>query len=180
MASFSNAVHKSFFAKIAVWLLTGTRDMSLYPTLPLTSEGKYAYTHDNKVYSVMPKLEGQDPDVPGVNVVMLGDIDISTDRLRSKRFVTPVAIDVVRELAAGESPIALNAKMKEVAEAVDAVLRDGRLDIFSYSGSTATDLETSAYWVGEELTWNNESLPEEGGFIRYIVEFGVQWTEKTI
>ena len=180
MASYSNAVHRSFFAKIAIWLLAGSRDMTLYPTLPLTTDGKYEYTYDSKKYSVMPKLEGQDPDVPGINVLMLGDVDLATSRLRSKRFITPVAIDVVKELAAGESPVASAAKLKEVAEQVDTVLRDGCLEVYDYTGGLATPTNSNAYWVGEELSWRNESLPEEGGFIRFIVEFGVQWTEKTI
>ncbi len=180
MASFSNAVHRSFFAKIAIWLLEGSRDMTLYPTLPLTTDGKYAYVYENKTYSVMPKLEGQDPDVPGVNILMLGDVDITAGRLRKKRFITPVAIDVVRELTAGESPVASAARLKEVAETVDEVLRDGCLEIYDYSTATPTYTNYNAYWVGEELTWRNESLPEEGGFIRFILEFGVQWTEKTI
>ena len=180
MASFSNAVHRSIFAKIAIWLLQGSRDMSLYSTLPLTNDGKYSYTYDSKVYAVMPKLEGQDPDVPGINIIILGDVDVSPNRLRTKRFITPVAIDVVRELAAGESPVALSAKIREVVEVVDTVLRDGFVRVYDYSNISTPDTGYNAYWVDEELSWRNESLPEEGGFIRHIVEFGVQWTEKSI
>jgi hypothetical protein len=169
------------FAKIALYLITDSRDMSEFPDLTLSDDGRHSVTWgpDDTIYSVVPKLETEDVDVPGVNIVFLGSLDVAKDRLKTKRFVVPVAIHIVREIGALDAPLALSSEVWDLAWKVNDALREGFVDIWNYHEDPAVATGRTAQWVTlHDFSWRDESFAVEGGDIRLTMSFGVEYVER--
>lgn len=174
-------VRHSLFAKMALYIIDDETDMSLFPDLTLSDDGRYSYTWEGTVYSVVPKLETEDIDIPGINIVFLGPVDVSTERLQRKRFVVPVVVHIVRPLATGELPLSISADVWTVAWKLTDSLRDGFVDIWDYNADPVEFTGHRAQWVRtHDFSWKDESLAIEGGDIRLSMTFGVEYVEKTL
>jgi hypothetical protein len=181
MPSFDYLVRHSLFAKIALYVIADSTDMSTFGSLTLSDDGRHSVTwgSDDTVYSIVPKLESQDADIPGVNIVFLGPLDIAKDRLRTKRFVIPVAIHIVREIAALETPLAVSSDVWDLAWKVTDALRDGFVEIWNYHEDTAVNTGRTAQWVNlHDFSWKDESFAVEGGDIRLSMSLGVEYVER--
>jgi hypothetical protein len=178
MPTFDYMVRHSVFAKIALYVIQDSTDMSVFPDLTLTDDGRYSIEWEDTTYSVVPKMESEDVDLPGVNIVFLGPIDVSQERLQRKRYVIPVVVHVVRPLATGELPLSISADVWALAWKVTDSLRDGFVDIWEYNTDPAAFTGRRAQWVKtHDFSWKDESFAFEGGDIRLTMAFGVEYVE---
>lgn len=180
--SYTNAVRRSLFAKLAVWLVDAarSRDMSAYPSLQMTEDGRYTYTDERDYdYSVMPKLATEPLDTPGVNVVWLEAVDISS-RMRRKRYVASAVIVITRPLEGASVAVAVDNEVRSTAAEVEACLRDGVLEVWDYEQVTPLDTGGRAYWHDSEMTWMDESAAVPGGDIRLTMELALEFIERDL
>jgi hypothetical protein len=171
------AVRQSFFALVALALLSDSADLSTFPDLEKTDDGRYAVEDAGVTYGVVPKLVGEDFDQPGVNVVFGEDFDTTPERYKTKRYVVPVQIVVSRPLAAREDALGIWGDVRALADEIDRALRGGFVEIWDYEGTPPDRVGTNANWVRSEATWRDESLPVEGGDVRLTRSLELEYVE---
>lgn len=186
-------VRDSFFANLVCNLIGSTTDLSQYPSILASTtdpDGKLIVEHNSENFIIAPKLLGEDFELPGINVVFLGDDDRSPERLRTKRRVMPIVLEVMRPLDAGEPPFGVMKFMMELTDRIDEIMRVGGCEIWQNLSIAYQDSDDpgpaqpapsytgrQCWWIGEALTWEDESKPQEGGFIRLMMDVFVTYTE---
>lgn len=152
--------------------------MSDYQSLPLNpTNGRYEYEHGGVTYQIAPKLMSEDLAFPGINISFADPIDVSTDRLRTKRFVWPVIVIVTRPLEAVNTALYTEQTTYEICDILSDILGEGCTEIWDYSQTPAVSYGKKAYWLGSDFSWIDDSLVFEGGDIRFSLGLELEYVE---
>lgn len=172
-------MRRSLIAKVALWLQQDSRDMSAYSTLDRTSNYITA-TFGDTVYAVVPRVEGQELFLPGINITFTDEADASPDRNKHKRFVQPVVIRISRPIDAGHNIYRLEEEVLQVVDKVQECFSDGFLEIWDYTDlDNPTDLELRGQWKQSGVPASNESFATVGGDITYSINIFVEYVNKS-
>ena len=100
--------------------------------------------------------------------------------MKTKRYRMPVLISVVVPLTGLDEPIRLEAAVRQVTALIDERIRTGFVDILDFTTSAPYLTGRRLWWHhNSALTWNDLSLPEEGGDIRLELVLQCDFTEPT-
>jgi hypothetical protein len=175
---FTIDARRTMFAMIATKLVLGSDDPADFAGMTPPS---YSFTDEFLgEIAVAPKLGAEALTVPGVNVICLPEIDTTPNRMKTKRYRMPVLISVVVPLSGLDEPIRLEAAVRRVTALIDERIRTGFADILDFSTSAPYLTGRRLWWHhNSALTWNDLSLPEEGGDIRLEIILQCDFTEPT-
>jgi hypothetical protein len=175
MASTRIAMRRYLIAKVALWLQQDSRDMSAYSTLERTSN-VITVLFGNTRYAIVPRVDGQELFIPGVNITFLDEADASPERNKNKRFIQPVIIRISRPIDAGHNIYALEEEALTVVDKVQECFSDGRLEIWDYTDlDNPTYMENVARWDESGIPASNESFAVAGGDITYSINIFLEY-----
>lgn len=175
MPSTRIALRRSLIAKVALWLQLDERDMTAFNTLSRTANLVTA-TFGSTEYAIVPRVEGQELFLPGVNIIFLDEADASPDRNKHKRFIQPCAIRVSRPFDAGQNPFHLEEEVLGVIDKIQEAFSDGFLEIWDY-----TDKDNPVFtgvrgtWKDSGIAASNDSFAVPGGDITYTVNLFIEY-----
>jgi hypothetical protein len=175
MASTRIALRRSVIAKVCLWLQLEERDMTLYNTLTRTNN-LVSVTFGDTDYAIVPRVEGQELFLPGINILFLDEADASPDRNKHKRFIQPCVIRISRPLDAGQNPFHLEEEVLQIVDKVQEAFSDGFLEIWDY-----TDKDNPVFtgvrgsWKDSGIPASNESFAVPGGDITYAVNLFIEY-----
>lgn len=179
MITFESAVRESLFARIVTALVAGSDDLSVYPSLPLAEDGGYRIEHDGVAFEIVMKVKGETLSSPAVNVIFVESIDLAPGRLAKKRYALATTIEIIRPLDASETAPLAEQSVRGLAAVVSDVLADGRVRIWTFGDTSSAPTLWSAEWVGQTLSWENESDAVEGGDIRLALDFAPEYVAQS-
>ena len=172
-------MRRSMIAKVGLWLQDNSRNMANYYTLNRTNNVVTA-TFNSVEYGIVPRVEGQELFLPGVNIIFLDEADASPDRNKNKRFIQPVQITISRPVESGSNIYKLEEEVLQVVDKVQECFSDGFLYIWDY-----TDLDSPTYtgirgmWKDSGVPASNESFATAGGDITYSINIFVEYVNKS-
>lgn len=175
MASTRIAMRRSMIAKVALWLQQESRDMTAYNTLDRVNNIVSVEFGDTR-YAIVPRVEGQELFLPGINITFLDESDASPDRNKHKRFIQPVLIRISRPVEAGHNIYKLEEEVLQVVDRVQECFSDGFLEVWDYTDvDSPIFTEIRGMWKDSGVSATNESFAVPGGDITYSINVFVEY-----